>query len=147
MNAQRTLVICIGNTARGDDGIAHRVARLIAADATKHGATVVTAVGLDVAMAEDVMKARRLIVVDAERRVEPPVTISAIQPGTAAHSGHSIDAPGLLAVTASLYGSAPPATLVSVAAPHMGHGATLSAMAKAASEEAAHTVTSLLREA
>jgi Ni,Fe-hydrogenase maturation factor len=64
--------------------------------------------------------------------------------GTAAHSGHSIDAPGLLAVVNALYGTAPEAFVVGVASPEMGHDEELSETAEAASEEAASVVISLL---
>jgi len=141
-----TLVICVGNVARGDDGVAHRVAELLSAAALPVQIRLVTATGLDIAMAQDVSRASHLIVVDAERRDAPRVVVSALAPGTAAHSGHAIDAPGLLAVAASLYAAAPPATLVSVAAPEMAHGEGLSAKAKAASEEAARVVAALLRQ-
>jgi hydrogenase maturation protease len=142
----RDLIIAIGNVARGDDGVAHDVAaRLLAADLGAE-TRIISAVGLDVAMAADVAEAARLIVVDAERRDSPAVEVRPIAPGTAAHSGHSIDAPGLLAVTAALYGAAPGALLVSVAAPEMGHGEGLSAVARAASAEAASTIVGLVRE-
>lgn len=140
------LIIAIGNVARGDDGVAHDVAARLLAHGVGADARVLTAVGLDVAMAADVADAARLIVVDASRREAPAVEVSAIAPGTAAHSGHAIDAPGLLAVTAALYGAAPNALLVSVAAPEMGHGEGLSAVAKAASAEAAETILALLGE-
>jgi hydrogenase maturation protease len=142
----RNLIVAIGNVARGDDGAAHRVAALLVEAGLPEDAHLVTAVGLDVAMAADVAQAARLIVVDAERRSEPAVAVSAIEAGTAAHSGHSIDAPGLLAVAYALYAATPPATLVSVAAPEMGHGEGLSATAEAASQEAASVILELLRE-
>ena len=142
----RDLIIAIGNVARGDDGVAHDVAARLLAVGLGAEVRVMTAVGLDVAMAADVAESARLIVIDAERREAPAVAIGAIEPGTAAHSGHAIDAPGLLAVTAALYGAAPGALLVSVAAPEMGHGEVLSAIAQAASEEATRTIVGLLGE-
>jgi len=84
------------------------------------------------------------VVVDAQRRAAPPVEVQPIIAGTATHSGHAIDAPGLLAVTSALYGAVPEPLLVSVAAPEMGHEEVLSATARAASEEAARMVLDLL---
>jgi hydrogenase maturation protease len=140
----RALIICIGNIARDDDGVAHRVAAQLLTGESIGGARVLTAVGLDVAMAADVAACDLLLVVDAERRATPAVEVRDITRGTAAHSGHAIDAPGLLAVTSALYETAPRALLVSVAAPEMGHGETLSDVAEAASIEAALVVRDLL---
>lgn len=138
-----TLIICIGNVARRDDGVAHEVARLLTAGGLPAHVGLLTGVGLDVAFAADVAEATRVIVVDAERRESPDVVVSHLEPGTAHHSGHAIDAPGLLAVAEALWGASPEAVLVSVAAPDMGHGEGLSATAKAASIEAASTVRGL----
>jgi hypothetical protein len=102
-----------------------------------------TAVGLDVAMAADVAECELLVVVDAERREAPAVEVRQIVAGTASHSGHGIDAPGLLAVAAALYSATPRALLVSVAAPEMGHSESISDVAEAASEEAASVVREL----
>ena len=139
-----TLIICIGNVARGDDGVAHAVAARLNAGRLPAGCSLLTAVGLDVAMAADVAEADRLVIVDAFRRSAPAVEVTALAPGTSAHSGHGIDAPGLLAVARALYHARPEALLVSVAAPQMGHGEVLSTIAEAASEEAASTVRGLL---
>jgi hydrogenase maturation protease len=142
----RTLIIAIGNVARGDDGTAHRVASRLLAAGLPGEVRLLTAVGLDVAMAADVAECDRLLVVDAERRDQPAVEVRTIVSGTAAHSGHSIDAPGLLAVTHALYGVSPEARLIGVAAPEMGHAEELSAVAEAASEEAACVILTMLRE-
>lgn len=141
-----TLIIAIGNVARGDDGIAHAVAELLqhAEEPLPPHTRVLTAVGLDVAMADDVAGCTRLLVVDAERRDAPAVEVRPLTAGVAAHSGHSIDPAGLLAVTHALYGVAPEARLVSVAAPEMGHGEGFSATAEAASLEAASVIRELL---
>ena len=140
-----TLIIAIGNVARGDDGTAHRVASRLLAEGLPDGVRLLSAVGLDVAMAADVAQCDRLVVVDAERRSEPAVDLRPIVAGTAAHSGHSIDAPGLLAVTAALYAATPDALLVGVASPEMGHAEKLSATAEAASIEATWVILELLR--
>jgi hydrogenase maturation protease len=141
------LIIAIGNVARGDDGAAHHVASLLAEQGLPAATRMLTAVGLDVAMAADVADTDRLIIVDAVRRDAPAVTVEPLVAGTAAHSGHSIDGPGLLAVTEALYGAAPEAIVVAVASPEMGHGEELSATARAASEEAARVVIDMVREA
>ena len=143
----RNLVIAVGNVARGDDGVAHHVAGLLLERGLPDDTRLMTAVGLDVAMAADVAEAGSLFVIDADRRDAPAVQVSEIESGTAAHSGHAIDAPGLLAVTYVLYATSPRARLVSVAAPDMGHGEELSGTARAASEEAARVILDLLHGA
>lgn len=140
------LVICIGNVARRDDGVAHRVAELV----EQHhlpDVRILTAVGLDVAMAEDVAGARRVFLVDADRRQDPAVRVTPLKPGKpTAPTGHSIDAPSLLLLAGTLYDATPPAWLVSVAAPDMSHGEGLSETAEAASTEAASVLISLIGE-
>jgi len=142
-----TLIICVGNEARGDDGVAHRVARLLTrADGgaeLPQGVRLLSGSGLDFAMAEDVAACDLLVVVDAERREAPAVEVRKLSAGTAKHSGHAIDASGLLALAQALYGATPGALLVSVAAPEMSHSDVLSDTARAASEEAALVVRDL----
>lgn len=140
-----TLVICLGNEARGDDGAGHEVGRRLIASATPD-MRVLAAAGLDVAMLEDVAGVDTLIVVDAERRTAPLVTVSAIEArDSATPTGHSVDAPGLLALAASLYGATPEARLVTLAAPEMEHGEGLSATAEKAVAEAVDVVARSLR--
>ena len=143
---EEILIIAIGNVARGDDGVAHEVAAglLGIEPALPDGVRVLTAVGLDIAMAQDVAGCSRLLVVDAQRRDAPLVDVQPIIAGVAAHSGHAIDAPALLAVTLALYGVSPTAALVSVAAPEMGHGEGLSATALKAATEAVAVIRSVV---
>jgi hydrogenase maturation protease len=139
------LVICIGNAARGDDGAAHEVARLLRCREQPPHTDLITAPALDVSMAEDIAAARLLIIVDAERRESPPVRVSELSPAAdSSPSGHSIDASGLLALSDALYGAPPRALLVTVAAPDMAHGTTLSETARAAAHEATERVLGLI---
>ena len=130
------LVICIGNEARGDDGAGRRVARLLAAAS---GIRVISEPQLDVLMAEAVASAERVTFVDAERRDAPPVRVEPIEPRAlvASSTTHALDPAGLLALAEALYASAPPATIVTLAAPDMGHAEELSPRAVAAADEAA----------
>lgn len=129
------LVICIGNEARGDDGVARLVGRGLAAEA---GMRVLSEPQLDVLMAEEIAAADRVTFVDAERREEPPVRVEPIGatsfvPGA---TTHALDPAGLLALASALYAAAPPARLVTLAAPAMGHGDELSPVAAQAADEA-----------
>lgn len=141
------LVICIGNIARGDDGVAHTVASHLRAAAPPIDAVVVDAVDLDVAMASDVAQADLLVLVDAERRAEPAVAVTPLLPGPASRAtGHGVDAPALLSLAQTLYGHCPRAWLVSLAAPEMGHGEALSAVAQASARDAVAHVCALLSQ-
>lgn len=141
------LVICIGNVARGDDGVAHEVCRLLQGRVRTDGVDVLAAPDLDIAMAGQVAEASLLVVVDAERRTDPPVRTEKLEgaaPGSP--TGHGIDAPGLLALARVLYGREPEAMLVSVAAPLMEHSTALSDTARASATEAAAVVETLISQ-
>jgi hydrogenase maturation protease len=137
------LIICVGNTMRGDDGAAHRVAELLTERGCSNAVTVVAQ--LDVAMAADVADRDLVVIVDAERRESPPVHVSEVGAGPGASMGHSLDPEGLLGLSLTLYGHAPRCLLVSVAAPAMSHGEGLSRTAMAACEQAAIEVERLVQ--
>jgi hydrogenase maturation protease len=137
------LVICVGNLARGDDGVARRVADLLASR-LPDDVTVISSPQLDVAMAEDVAAATRVIFVDAERRTAPPVATAPVAPDLSGLDVHSVSAGALVALAEQLFGRKPEALLVSVAGPKMGHGEGLSKTAEAASVEAASVVERLV---
>lgn len=141
-----TLVICIGNKARGDDGAARRTAELLEGrlpDNTK----LTSRPQLDIVMTDDLHRSGLVVFVDAERRDAPGVRIDALAYSTdsgSAPDAHALTPMGLLSLTAALYGDAPPAHLVSIAAPQMPHAEGLSDTAKTASEEAVFAVIKLL---
>jgi hydrogenase maturation protease len=139
---EETLIICVGNLARGDDGVGHEVARLL--DARHVAATVVSATALDITLAERAAEARRLVIVDAARRTDPPVTVSRLSDHQAPRHTHALSPEGLVGLTASLFGAEPPAWIVSVAAPEMKHGAELSETAHKAAMQAADMVAELV---
>lgn len=143
---RHTLVICIGNKARGDDGAGRRVAELLS-ESARPDLDVLSTPQLDVVMAEQVHHAAHVIFADAQRRETPRVAVEPVAPDTANANAHAVDPAGLLALAATLYGSAPEALMVSVAGPHMGHGEGLSETAEAASREAASTIVDLLENA
>lgn len=141
------LIICIGNVARGDDGVAHRVAELLEASKGLSSERVLRAVDLDIVMAEQVARADVVVIVDAVRREDPAVSTEPLRPGPSRPTGHGIDPPGLLTLARELYGAEPTSWLVAVAAPNMAHGDGLSETAEAASIEAASVVMSLIGDA
>ncbi|MBI5231585.1 MAG: hydrogenase maturation protease [Coriobacteriales bacterium] len=144
------LVVCIGNVARGDDGVAHTVASMLAdgecaIDASIAADLEVLAVhALDIALAERIAAASTVIVVDAARRSEPAVDVERVAP-TPAETGEHGSTPGaLLALADALYGASPAMWLVSVAAPEMPHRVGLSRTAAQAAEAACACVSDLL---
>lgn len=143
---RHTLVICIGNKARGDDGAGRRVAELLE-EADRADLDIISTPQLDVVMAERVYESSRVIFADAERREAPGVRIDELLPDTANTNAHAVDPPGLLALASTLYGNAPGALMVSIAGPHMEHAEGLSETAEAASREAASRIIALLEAA
>jgi hydrogenase maturation protease len=143
---RHALVICIGNRARGDDGVARDVAERLAGRLPE-GTVLHSAPQLDVVIAEDVARASVVVFADAERRDTPPVRVDELLPDAGGSNVHALDPAGLLALAHSLYGTAPPAHIVSIAAPEMGHGEGLSETARTASEAAAASIEELLANA
>lgn len=139
------LVICIGNTTRGDDGVAHRVAHLIQ-ERLPQSVELRMAPQLDVDMAEEAAEAERVIIVDAERRTAPAVAVREVEAAPHGEYGHALEPGHLLDIAWALYSTRPRMTLVTVAAPEMEHGETLSPTAERAAEEAARVVLELLAE-
>lgn len=129
------LVVCIGNEARGDDGAAREVARRLAG---VPGLRVLSEPQLDVVMAEEVATADRVTFVDAERRHAPPLRAEPVRPGSVVSgvTTHALDPAGLLGLARVLYGAAPPAEILTLAAPDMEHGMGLSPVGKAAVDAA-----------
>ena len=141
------LVICIGNVARGDDGVAHRVAalledRLPAGARARRGAA---------ARRRDGRRRRATpapsSIVDAERRDAPAgrrATASRRRPpastGTPSSPGHLLDI-----ACALVRGRARAMMLVTLAAPEMEHGVGLSRTAEAAAAEGAVAVLATAR--
>ncbi|MDA3937613.1 MAG: hydrogenase maturation protease [Actinomycetota bacterium] len=138
-----TLIICIGNLGRGDDGVAHHVASLIE-ESLPASVELLTCHQLDIAMVHDLSEARSVVFVDAAQRNEPLSETFDLSPAARVPGGHAPDPEGLLGMAHHLYGHAPRAWLVACAAPEMPHSEGLSPTAKAASIEAASTVIQLI---
>jgi hydrogenase maturation protease len=144
-----TTIIAIGNIARGDDGVAHRVLEHLEpqlTDSERTGLAIAAVHQLDFGMTSDLADTDLVIFIDAERRAEPAVDVVEVVPGPGVASLHGVDPDGLLGLAETLYGAAPAAYLVSVAAPIMEHVEGLSDIAEAASIEAASVVRALLAE-
>jgi len=138
------LIACIGNRNRGDDGVAHAVAERLREGGLRPGVVLGEYPQLDVALAAEAAEVGLFVVVDAERRSAPAVHVAELTPRPGGRSGHSVDPGELLGIAEALYGRAPRAVLVSVAAPVMEHAEGLSAVARQAADEAAVAVLELL---
>jgi hydrogenase maturation protease len=136
-------IICIGNVARGDDGVGWRVADLLA-ERLPEQARLVRAPALDVAMADDFEDVGVVVFVDAARRHEPAVRVRRLEAEPHGEYGHALSPGHLLEIAFALYASRPHAWLVEVAAPEMEHAEGLSETAEAASVEAASAVLRLI---
>lgn len=138
-----TLVIGYGNPLRGDDGAGWRAAELIDAGQRPSGVAVLRCHQLTPELAEDISTADLVVLVDACYDGCSPGVVTTTAVGAAnrpaAHTGpawsHHLDPDGLVGLAASLYGHAPPAVLVRVAAANLEPGTCLSPEVSAAMTE------------
>jgi hydrogenase maturation protease len=131
----RILIIGYGNTLRSDDGIGPRAAELLGEACTDERITLVACHQLTPELAPAIAEARQLILLDAEMGGEPGhIRRRELTPEPMAPVAfsHAIDACGLLAIAQSLYGHAPPTTLLTVSGDSFALGDTLTPPVEAA---------------
>lgn len=123
----RTLVICIGNTLRCDDGFAWRVADGLAHPQDKD-LHVIKVLQLTPEMVEAISSVEQVIFVDAAAHGEPG-TLSC-DPVTSSESdlrySHDFTPATLIHMAKALYGCEPKAFLICAAGKVFGHGESLS---------------------
>ena len=142
----RVLVIGYGNELRSDDGVGPRVARAIAARKLREVEAICSHQLLP-EMAELVAGARAVIFIDAAAVAEDSVAVRPLDVATEeAALGHTSDPSWLLALTQALSGRVPLAWLVTVSAPNLDFGESLSASAERGAAEADRLVLRLLTE-
>ena len=147
MTGAGVLVVGYGNPLRGDDGIGWHAARLLATDIRLAGARVLTLHQLLPELAEDVVRASLVVLVDASTQGEPgSLSVRRIEPrpatpGTWSHQLHPETLAGL---AKELYGAAPPMVLVSVAAGSFAEGDGLSGALGRALPEVVEAVAGLV---
>jgi hydrogenase maturation protease len=139
------LVIGYGNTLRGDDGIGPRVAVGVAERRWPDVRTIAVA-QLTPELAEPLAEASMAVFIDASfGPEEPPVTVASLRPAEeVAVASHVGEPRGLLALARTLYGTAPPAWLVTVTGVDFGLGETLSAEGRCRAQQAQDCVERLL---
>jgi hydrogenase maturation protease len=110
------LIVGYGNTLRGDDAAGFLVAETIEALGLD-GVEVLVCHQLTPEISERAATAERVIFIDAGEANEHPVEVGEIVEGTGAPVfGHGIDPRAILALARRLFGRAPRAWLVSIAA-------------------------------
>ena len=143
------LVICYGNPLRSDDGVGWHVAQNLAEKCRSLDCKIIACHQLTPELAEEVSNARLVIFVDARigdcpgkihthdvlPEPKPPPTFS-----------HSLNPSTLLASAAALYGSAPPAKIVTITAETVSHGETLSSTVRAALPELLKKVRTIIEQ-
>jgi hydrogenase maturation protease len=117
---QRTpLVIGIGNSLRGDDGVGALLAEQVGGRSLQQ---------LTPELAAELAGLEAVLFIDAwlaPAGAAPRIT--AISPAAGAAESHRLEPPQLLAISQALYGRAPAAHLLQVPATRFEHGTTLSA--------------------
>jgi hydrogenase maturation protease len=136
-----TVVLAIGNTLRGDDGVAAHVADLLG---TRAGVEVRRVHQLTPELAEEMAHATAVVFVDAnpgvtEARLERLVPAPQRSPLT-----HNVSPGELVLVAEQLYGFQGAAYLCHVPAENFAEGDSLSEVAKAGARAAAQCVLALL---
>lgn len=145
--AGKTLVIGFGNPLRADDGVAwHIVERLQEAEPRGDEVFILTH-QLTPELAETISGAAQVIFVDAAEGSPPGVVAHfplEARPDSASLTFHELTPPGLLALTEQLYGSPPPAIMLTVTGESFALSEALSAPVAAAVPEAVDRVRTLL---
>jgi hydrogenase maturation protease len=128
-------VIGYGNPLRADDGLGWHVAQQLGAELAADGIVVVAAHQLAPELAEPVSRASLAVFVDAREGPEPGrVRCETIESdGMAPLSfSHDVDPPTILELARELFGSRPPALLISVDGADFSYGVELSPVVRAA---------------
>jgi hydrogenase maturation protease len=123
------IVIGYGNSLRSDDGIGWHAAARLAGDARLGGAVVLQRHQLTPELALDVSGASLVVFVDAVDGDEAgSITVRRLDPPAAAGSAwsHHLEPTSLLALARDLYGTSPPAFVVSVGTATLDVGDRLS---------------------
>ncbi len=128
----RTLLLGIGNTLRGDDGVGSRVLELLAAKVS--GFRLLAARGLLPELAAEIAQAPRVVFVDADLRVQS-VKLERLTQEDARAAGHAWS-PETLVVLARGLGFSGDAWVCRIPVSACGHGEGLSEEAERAAEEA-----------
>ncbi len=127
------LVIGVGNTLRGDDGVGRALVEQIAGDPRAAAVRVLSRVQLTPELAFDLASARHVVFVDATSQTPPgEISMRHVCPGNGQTMTHHMSPEALLGLAGALYGVAPEAVLVSVGIESTGLDGDLSPAVRAA---------------
>lgn len=132
MKPTPTLLLGIGNTLRGDDGVGSRVLELLAGRTSAF--RLMAARSLLPELAMEVAQSSRVVFVDADVRVQS-VKLERLSGEAARSAGHAWS-PETLVVLARGFGFAGDAWVCRIPVAACGHGEGLSQEAEAAAQEA-----------
>lgn len=128
----RTMVIAVGNDARGDDALGPRLLARVA-DAGFPGVSTQLEFQLQVEHALDLAGADLVLFIDAAHGLHRPCELQELEPARATPAfSHALAPETVLAVLEQLEGHAPPAFQLSVRGECFGLGSGLSAVAEEA---------------
>jgi hydrogenase maturation protease len=136
-----TVVLAIGNTLRGDDGVADHVADLLGA---RSGVDVRRVHQLTPELAEELAHATAVVFVDADPRATEARLERLIPAPQRSPLTHSVTAGELVMLAEQLYGFQGVAYLCHVPAEDFTEGDSLSEVAEAGARAAAQCVLALL---
>jgi hydrogenase maturation protease len=141
------LVIGIGNTLRGDDGVGVVVAQQLAAQQPSPDLQVIVCQQLTPELTALISQAEQVIFVDASVNISAgAVQVTPLDPENArALATHHMAPAALLMAAKVLYGAQPRSVLVAIGAQHFGYGEQLSAAVASALPRATQLILSLLR--
>jgi hydrogenase maturation protease len=138
------LCIAIGNSLRGDDGVAHRVLELIHLDGQVSLRNVTQ---LTPELAPEIGGFRQVLFIDADLRYAEPhleSIVARLPPNSAL--AHVMTPSQLVALAQHLYGFSGDALVCHVPAMSFGYGEQLSPMAKAGAAKAAECLRQFLSQ-
>ena len=124
--ARNFLVIGYGNELRSDDGVGPKVARAVA-ELKLPDVDSVACHQLTPELAEEISRARSVVFVDAAVDAGPGIQLGALEPArTGQIMAHAADPQTLLALARDLFGKAPEAWSLTIAAENLDFGEALS---------------------
>lgn len=109
------LVIALGNTLRGDDGVAWQIAEALRNQILDSAVEIVSAHQLTPELADSIRQAETVIFVDAACDLPPgQIRCESVSPATVMQGGlsHSLTPAMLLSLVRNLYGTLPKTTML-----------------------------------
>jgi hydrogenase maturation protease len=146
--AMGTLIIGIGNTLRGDDGVGQHAATLLAEALASDDVEVIACHQLTLELSESLSRAAAAVFIDAEIGGSAgDIRVRPLVPAGAELFTHGLTPETLLSAALALYGRAPKAWLYTICGEDFGYKEQLSSAVGAAVEDVAQRVTRFCQSA